>query len=408
VIGKPRKYCAPRRVAYPLQLLDVVVDAYAKGSYARRQERLPNTDQTAILLMTAGHLGDALILSYTFPLIRHHYPNAQIDVVAGSWCDPIWQDNPYIRRVIHLNHIGTSRRPLSQWQKWQDFWQTTKAAIKTLRDTVYDYSVDIRFSDSPMHFILPYINVRRKIGYGTRGFGGLLDVELFMPDEEVHNFDLILSLLKPMGIDADLKTVEPYFVHPAQSTGQLWAKLDHPVPASKPILICPESGDPIRMLPVDYWCQLATQLLQTSPHPLVFSGQKAFTTELYERVRERNPADADRLIPAVNKLTLQDIASLSEQAQAAFTLDSLPMHLCCLGCPTLSFQKNGMGIQFFPVASKPTLVIHNHAFSRSLTLDRPDFESEYVTTFDDQVLDQAMAWFGVISQQSRVSAESSK
>ncbi|GAB2561745.1 glycosyltransferase family 9 protein [Spirosoma aerophilum] len=391
-------------MAYPLQLLDVVVDAYATGSYARRQERLPNTDQIAILLMTAGHLGDALILSYTLPLIRHQYPNAQIDIVAGSWCDPIWKDNPYIRRVIHLNHIGTSRRPLSKWQKWQDFWQTTKAAIKTLNDTVYAYSVDIRFSDSPMHFILPYIQVKRKIGYGTRGFGGLLDDELFLPDEEVHNFDLILNLLKPMGIKANLQTVEPYFVHPAELPDQLWAKLNCPVPADKPILICPESGDPVRMLPVDYWCQLATQLLQTSPNPLVFSGQKAFTTALYERVLERNPTAADRLILAVNKLTLQDMASLSEHAQAAFTLDSLPMHLCCLGCPTLSFQKNGMGIQFFPIASKPTLVIHNHALSRSLTLDRPGFESEYVTTFDEQVLNRAMTWFGAISEQRRVSS----
>ncbi|GAB3039030.1 glycosyltransferase family 9 protein [Spirosoma pulveris] len=403
MIGKARKYCAPRSIAYPLQLLDIVVDAYA-GRSARKQDSLPVTDEPAILLMTSGHLGDALILSYTFPLIRQQYPNARIDILAGSWCDPIWQDNPYIRRVIHLNHIGTSRRPLSKLQKWQDFWQTTKAAIKTLSDTVYDYSIDIRFSDSPMHFILPYLKVKRKIGYGTRGFGGLLDDEFFMPDGEVHNVDLILRLLKPMGVTARLETIEPYFVHPPESPEQLWAKLGYPVPASKPILICPESGDPIRMLPVDYWCRLATQLLQQSPHPLVFSGQKAFTTEVYERVRATNPTAVDRLVLAVNKLSLQDMASLSEQAEAAFTLDSLPMHLCCLGCPTLSFQTNGVGIQFFPIASKRTLVIHNHALSRFLTLHRPGFESEYVTDFDERVLSRALAWFRALSEQSRVLA----
>ncbi|AUD02021.1 glycosyltransferase family 9 protein [Spirosoma pollinicola] len=401
MIGKPRKYCAPRSVAYPLQLLDVVVDAYAQGSYAHRSDSLPAADELSLLLMTSGHLGDALILSYAFPLIRRQYPNARIDVLAGSWCDPIWKDNPYIRRVIHLNHVGTSRRPLSTFQKWQDFWQTTKSAIKTLRDTVYDYSVDIRFSDSPMHFVLPYINVRRKIGYGTRGFGGLLDDEFFLPDGEVHNFDLILTLLKPMGIEADLRTVEPYFFHPPESPVQLWAKLNSTVPACKPILICPESGEPVRMLSIDYWCQLATRLLQESSNPLVFSGQKAFTTELYERVRATNPTAVDRLISAVGTSTLQDMASLSEQAQAAFTLDSLPMHLCCLGCPTLSFQKNGMGIQFFPISSKPTLVIHNHQLSRTLTLDRPGFDSEYVTTFDESVLNRAMGWFRSIGETSR-------
>ncbi len=393
MIGKPRKYCAPRSIAYPLQLLDVGVDYYARGRYSQRDLGLPNDDAPVILLMTSGHLGDALILSYAFPLIRNRYPNAQIDVMAGSWCDPIWKDNPYVRRVVHLNHVGTSRRPLSRLGKWQEFFQTTRSAIHTLQDTVYDYSVDIRFSDSPMHFVLPYIQVKRKIGFGTRGFGGLLDSEFFMPNEEVHNFDLILTVLKPLGIEADLRTINPQFFHPLASPAQLWNKLNRAVPAHKPILICPESGADVRMLPIAYWCQLATRLLAESPNSLVFSGQKTFTTELYARVLTANPAFADRLIPAVGTLTLQDIASLSEQAQAAFTLDSLPMHLCCLGCPTLSFQKNGMGIQFFPIASQPTLVLHNHLLSRELTIDRPGFESEYVTAFDEAVLERAMAWF---------------
>ena len=393
MIGKPRKYCAPRSIAYPLQLLDVGVDYYARGRYSQRNFGLPNTDAPVILLMTSGHLGDALILSYAFPLIRERYPNAQIDVMAGSWCDPIWKDNPYVRRVIHLNHVGTSRRPLSKLGKWQEFFQTTRSAIKTLQDTVYDYSVDIRFSDSPMHFVLPYIRVKRKIGFGTRGFGGLLDSEFFMPDGEVHTFDLILTVLKPLGIEADLRTIKPRFFHSAESSAQLWNKLNRPVPAHKPILICPESGADVRMLSIEYWCQLATRLLAESPNPLIFSGQKTFTTELYERALATNPVFADRLIPAVGSLTLQNIASLSEQARAAFTLDSLPMHLCCLGCPTMSFQKNGMGIQFFPIASQPTLVVHNHLLSRELTIDRPGFESEYVTAFDETVLDRAMDWF---------------
>ena len=405
MIGKPRKYCAPRSIAYPLQLLDVVVDQYAQGRYSRRNYGLPDNDAPTILMMTSGHLGDALILSYAFPLIRQRYPNAQIDVLAGSWCDPIWKDNPYVRRVIHLNHARTNRRPLSKLAKWREFLQTTRLAIKTLRDTVYDYSVDIRFSDSPMHFVLPYVKVKRKIGFGTRGFGGLLDDEFFMPDEEVHNFALILKLLKPMGIEADLRTVKPHFFHSPETPTQLWTKLNRSVPVQKPILICPESGDEVRMLSLDYWCQLATRLLAESLYPLVFIGQKAFTTQLYERLLATNPTAADRLIPAVGKLTLQDIASLSEQAQAAFTLDSLPMHLCCLGCPTLSFQKNGMGIQFFPIASQPTLVLHNHQPSRLLSLNRPGFSSEYVTAFDDAVLDRAIGWFQTVTTDSRVATQ---
>lgn len=213
-----------------------------------------------------------------------------------------------------------------------------------------------------------------------------------MPDEEVHNFDLIMTVLNPLDIEADLRTIEPKFFHPVQTSGQLWQKLNRPVPTKNPILIFPESGDELRMLSLDFWSNLATRLLNETSNPLVFGGQKVFTTKLYETVLTTNPAAADRLIPAVGTLNLQDMASLSEQARAAFTLDSLPMHLCCLGCSTVSFQKNGMGIQFFPIASQPTLVLHNHPQSQNLTLQRPGFESEYVTEFSDNVLERGIAW----------------
>ncbi len=151
------------------------------------------------------------------------------------------------------------------------------------------------------------------------------------------------------------------------------------------------------MLSIDFWSELATRLLVETKNPLIFSGQKAFTTRLYERVTADNPTTHERLIPAVGTLNLQDVASLSEQARAAVTLDSLPMHLCCLGCPTVSFQQNGMGVQFFPIASQPTLVLHNHARSRNLTLDRPGFTGQYVPTFDVATQRRALDWLETIA-----------
>ena len=347
MIGKARKYCAPRSIGYPLQLLDVVVDRYARGAYKKRNYGPVNTDAPSVLLMTSGHLGDALILSYAFPLIRARYPNAQIDILAGSWCDPIWTSNPYIRRVSHLDHVNTNRQPLSRLGKWREFFKTSKSAVKVLRDTVYDFSVDVRFSDSPMHFVLPWLKVKQKFGFGTRGFGGLLDREFFIPDGEVHNFDLILDAMRPMSVTSDISTVQPYFSHSAQSPDQLWNKLGHPVPAQKPVLIFPESGNEVRMLSIDFWAQLSGRLLVETTYPLVFSGQKAFTTALYERVKADNPAETARLIPAIGNLSLSDVASLSEQSQAAFTLDSLPMHLCCVELPDVLLSEKRDGYSVF-------------------------------------------------------------
>lgn len=391
MIGKARKYCAPRRVGYPLQFLDLAVDAYARLVYHRRRRATPAAYRPAVLVMTSGHLGDALILSYVFPLIHQRYPGAQIDVIVGSWCDPIWTNNPYVRRVIHLDHPVTSRRAVSPVRKWHLFGQMTRTVVSRLRREEYDYSVDVRFSSAPMHYLLPFLRVKRCIGFGCRGWGGLLDDEFFLPDDEFHNFSVISKLFEKMDVAADVRTVVPYFPTGRTDPEQVWIKLGLPAPTGPVVLLFPETGSPERQMPATFWYRVVTRLLRQQPETtLVFGGQMPATDHLYETVRQQHPTASHRLLSAVGRLNLQELALLARQATFALTLDSLPAHLCVIFCPTVSFFNGGMGLQFFPIGNKPTFVFHNHPASRNLTIDRPGFVSAYVDRFDEAVIEQAV------------------
>lgn len=389
MIGKPRKYCAPRSIGYPLQVLDVGVDAYAAGSYRHRNLGPPNTDSPRILLMNSGHLGDALTMTYLLPFIRARYPAAVIDVLAGDWCAPILRDNPYIRRVITLNHANTNRRNIGKWAKWQDHIRTMRAAITTLRTEVYDYSIDVRFSDSPMHFILPFIRVRRAIGFGTRGFGGLLNDEFFLPDGEFHHLNQLLRLLEPMDVRATLREITPYFPVNDAARGALLEKLNGPGNGPSLILVCPESGEPTRFLPPDFWLRLTEKLLAETSAQVVFCGQKPETSGLAIQLTQQHPDRQNRLIDTVGKLTLTELAALAERAEQAYTVESLPAHLCSVFCPTVSFFRNGTGLQFFPLGNQAVTIFHNHPYSENLTLDRAGFSAIFVTDFDGTVIQEA-------------------
>ncbi|WP_420151767.1 glycosyltransferase family 9 protein [Spirosoma sp.] len=393
MIGKYRKYCAPRRISYPLQFVDVAADAYANRFYKRRTRPQTDTSQPRFLLMTSGHLGDALTLSYLFPLIRRQYPTCQIDVVAGSWCDPILVRNPYIRRLIHFNHAGTNRSKKSRLAKWREHFQMMQTAIDQLKTETYTASVDVRFSDSPMLFLLPFIQVDKTVGFGTRGLGGLLDNELFLPDEEFHHLDLLLNELRAIGVKASLRDVQPYF--PVADTARQTLRQKLPIiddKAAPLILICPESGEPKRFLPNTFWRKMATELLTKTNCRLVGCGQLPQTTQLLADIVSDNPVAADRVFSTVGKLTLDELAALSEQASVAVTVESMPAHLCSIFCPTLSFYSNGMGFQFFPLSSYPVMIFHNHSYSKDMTLDRADFVSRYVTEFGEVVQNQSIQW----------------
>ncbi|MDB5240722.1 MAG: ADP-heptose--LPS heptosyltransferase [Spirosoma sp.] len=389
MIGKSRKYCAPRSVAYPLRALDLVVDTYV--GLAGKRQLGPITSPPTVLVLTSGHLGDALILSYTFPLIHQRYPGAQIDVVAGSWCDPIWADNPYVRQVVHVDHPSTNRRASTISQKWRVFGQTARAAIAQIRNEVYDYSVDIRFSSAPMHFLLPFLQVKQANGFGTYGWGGLLDNEFFLPDGEFHNFALISQLFGKLGVETDVRTVVPYFSTGQLTEEQVWNKLGVSVPDGQLVLLFPETGSPERELPSAFWHQLIAQLVGLCPNATyVFIGQTPLTSQLYDAVQQQHATESSHFVSAVGKLSIRDLAVLARQASFAVTLDSLPAHLCVIFCPTVSFFNSGMGLQFFPIGNKPTLVFHNNRGSQDLTLDRPGFVSTYVEQFDEVVIEKAL------------------
>ena len=303
-----RTYYADDKLAARLRLLDRLVDGYARIRPKKRPATVAHSDRPAILFLTSGHLGDALILSYLFPAVQQQYPNAVIDVVAGAWCAPIWANNPYIRRVVLLNHSNTNRSATSRWDKWAAFAKTTRSAIASLRSSRYDYSIDIRFTSAPMHFLLPFVRVRHSIGFGTRGWGGLLDSEFVLPEGTFHISTVLGRLLTPMGIEIDAKTIKPYFAGTnATIIGQVWQKIGTPQPAGAVVLLCPEAGSDERTLPTQFWQQIVERLLkETDDSTLVFNGQQAYTASMYNSIRQLHPANSSRLVSAVGRLTIQE------------------------------------------------------------------------------------------------------
>ena len=112
-----------------------------------------------MLVASLGHMGDALTVSYLFPLIRQKYPNAIIDVIMPTWCKAVNEDNPYIRQAIYLDHILSNRARSSNWQKIKQFYATFKTAIAILKQEEYDYYIDVRTSNAVSHFILSLIHI---------------------------------------------------------------------------------------------------------------------------------------------------------------------------------------------------------------------------------------------------------
>ncbi len=257
-----RHYSGTPRETVPLKLLDTFVDIYAKWFYKKRRRDIIS-DKPKIIIASLGHMGDALTVSYLFPLIYQKYPHAVIDIISPTWCKAVNEYNPYIRHTFYIDHYLGNRSKINQWQKIKQHYRTFRQALPELQKEEYDYYLDVRTSYGVSHFILPFIHVKKAVGFNRRGLGGLLDVELDIPKEGLfHHFDTYSALLKEIGIKAKLEEVVPYFqINPTVSWELVQQKL--PSKLSKPyVLLFPETGEPHRQMSPQFWADIVSEVLK--------------------------------------------------------------------------------------------------------------------------------------------------
>ncbi len=364
-----RNYCGTPRETIPFKIMDFFVDIYANLFYKKRNLAPINQEAPRILVASLGHLGDALTVTYMFPLIKKTYPNATIDLLTAQWCEPVNLHNPYVNQTIYIDHFQTNRRKLSRWEKIKAFYQTFRQALPALRQADYDYYIDIRYTDAVAHFVLPFIKVKKAFGFSRRALGGLLDKEFDVPTHEFHHFDMYFMLLREMGVKGTFTDIEPYFPIP---TGVIFEKVQEKIGlANEPFfMLFPEAGGESRQLSVEFWANLIEQILHKYAINVLLCGQTSMSKQILNLVAD---TFKNQVIDTSAKINIQEIAVLSQKAKFALTLDSFPEHFCCIFCKTITIYK-GAGLPFFPLSNFPVYLIHNHKPSLGLPFERENVE----------------------------------
>jgi len=367
-----RKYCGTPRETIPFKVMDFFVDIYANLFYKKRTRNYSVSSPKRVLIASLGHMGDALTVTYLFPIIKKKYPDIKIDLLAPSWCAAVNEHNSYIDRIIYIDHYQTNRRKISRLEKIKQHYQTFREAIPLLQQYTYDYYIDIRYSDAVAHFVLPYIEVGQAFGFARRGLGGLLDKEFEVPEGEFHHFNMYFMLLREMGITGTLAEVEPYFqIAPGVNTESIGKKIK--LPAGPYIMVFPESGGEQRKLTPAFWASIINEVLDKTGYSILFCGQTGASQRIVELIHAQFH---NRLEDTSGKIGIHEIAFLSQNATFALTLDSFPEHLSCIFCKTISVYKSA-GYPFFPLAKWPVFLIHNHKPSVGLPFDRKNVEVVY-------------------------------
>jgi len=361
--------------------IDFFVDLYAKFFIDKSLAGQPAEPEN-ILFVSLGHLGDALIDSFVFPLIHERYPNVQIDVLTGEWCKPVLENNPYVRKLIFFNHFRINRSEISLWKKIRSHLKSSQSALDTIRSQKYDISIEGRISHPNGNLLTYRGRIKRRIGFGSGGFGSLLTDEVLVPAQsDFHILDAVLEELKKISIKKKLEEIKPYFAVSEKVTLKGYPFENYFNDSY--IIVHPESGNVTRMFSDEFWLEVIKIILDENKYKIIICGSSSESIDLIYFLLSNLPNAKEQIINAVQKLSIDEFFLLAESAKAAITLESLPAHLCAITCETLSFYKNGPGTLFFPIPNKKATVIHNYLPSRNVDV-HTSLRNCYVKKFESK------------------------
>ena len=317
----PLQIYDPRERAL-VRVADAVLGAATAASQPfRRRARVPAPRR--ILLLRLERIGDLLMALPGIAAVRHFAPDAEIDLVAGSWNAALAGAIPSVDRVIPLDAAWLAReghgRGLPSLLRVAMAWRSR------------DYDLAINFEpDIRSNVLIAASGARWTAGYRSAGGGALLDQRLEY-DQSAHTSDNARRLVSAV-FGAPAPSAAPLLRIPDPERRRARALFAN---ASRPLVAMHVSGgravkqwDPAR------FAEVARRLVEARGATLVLTGVPA-DAWLVEHVTRVLPAGS--FIDASKETSLLTLAALLEHVDVMVTGDTGPMHVAAaVGTPIVA------------------------------------------------------------------------
>jgi len=155
--------------------------------------KLTDTTQAKIMVRAANWVGDAIMTTPVIRAVRKNYPKAVITVLAKPWVIPVYENNPYIDKILRYDSNGRHKKGFG-----------TLRLAGELRKYRFDLAVLMQnaFEAGLLSFLA---GIKERLGYNTDGRGLLLNRSIKLNPElkKGHLIDYYIGILNGAGLADD-------------------------------------------------------------------------------------------------------------------------------------------------------------------------------------------------------------
>lgn len=288
-----------------------------------------------VLVIKLQHLGDVLLTSPVFAVLKQRYPHLAIDALVFADTAPVLSDNPYIEHIYTLERISGGVLRKSLWRRLLQEYRLQRQ----LRARGYDLVVALtdRLRAAWMTRLLrPTYSVAQKFpqkrgAWWRRSFTHLYSI----PEAPRHTVEIHLDALRRLG------------VYPQGAEKQLQIGISSEVKTKVANICAQQQLQPasyIVLHPASRWMfkswsthGFAEVLRTLAAHKLrvvLVSGPDRKECDYVRAILRQGDI---RAVDLSGQLTLAELAQLIAQARCFVGLDSVAMHIAAaVGTPCVA------------------------------------------------------------------------
>jgi lipopolysaccharide heptosyltransferase II len=303
-----------------------------------------------ILLLRLERIGDLLMSAPAIATVRQFAPDAEIDLVVGSWNAAIARLIPGVDRVETLDASwlarGSGGGGMRALMKQARGWRTRG----------YDLAINFE-GDIRSHLLVALSGATERAGFTMAGGGPLL-TRRFEFDPRQHTTANALRLVKDtfgaLGIDHnDVPATAPFRLQlPALARERAAALVGR---KARVIALHASGGRAIKQWPPARFAEAAARVAREFDATLVLSGSPG-DRPIVDEVRAKLPDDI-AIIDLAGELELPILGAVLERCLVFITGDTGPMHLAAaVGTPTVAVFGLSDPARYAPISTRHRVV----------------------------------------------------
>jgi heptosyltransferase-2 len=287
-----------------------------------------------ILIVRTDRIGDVVLTSPVFKIVRDNYPQAKINVLVSLLTYDLVKGNPFIDDVIVDDRKGVHRGI-------KGFFRL----VNEIRQQRFDLAV-VFHTKRRTNSLCFLGGIKQRTGFRDDKFGFLLNDPL--NDERSlgikHETEYCLDVLRHLG----MRITEPELFVPVHDDAEKWADevcVQNHWQKESLIAIHPAASDPSKCWPPDKFAELMDMMGRLYRSDFVILGSQS-ASNLSGTIMSYLTSGWPRVCDLSGKTSIRQLSSLLRRCKLLISNDSGPVHIADgVGTPVVSiFTRNQPGI----------------------------------------------------------------